>query len=44
MSNCRDPENRSKKGCTCGSHSSKAKRSKKNKIRRKKFLPETEEV
>lgn len=28
MSNCKDPENRSKKSCTCGSHSLKAKRNK----------------
>lgn len=34
MSNCKDPENRSKKDCVCGSHSIKAKRSKKNKIAR----------
>lgn len=34
MSDCKDPENRSKKSCTCGYHSVKAKRSKKHKIRR----------
>lgn len=34
MSNCKDPENRSKKNCVCGFHSIKAKRSKKNKIQR----------
>lgn len=28
MSDCKDPENRSKKKCVCGNHSIKAKRSK----------------
>lgn len=38
MSNVRDPENRSKKKrCVCGSHSRKAKNSKRNKKRRIKF-------
>lgn len=36
MSNCKDPQNRSKKDCTCGGHSLKAKRSKKNKVKRVK--------
>jgi hypothetical protein len=34
MSNCKDPENRSKKDCTCGFHSVRAKRGKLNKIKR----------
>lgn len=34
MSDCKDPQNRSKKYCCCGGHSLKAKRSKKNKIAR----------
>ena len=38
MSDCRDPQNRSKKDCTCGFHSIKAKRSKKNKLARIKPL------
>ncbi len=28
MSNCRDPENRSKKGCVCGGHQGKRGRKK----------------
>jgi hypothetical protein len=28
MSNCKDPENHSKKTCTCGGHSSKAQHAK----------------
>jgi len=35
MSNVRDPENRSKKGCVCGGHS-RAARKKKKKWTRKK--------
>ena len=31
MSNCGDPENRSKKDCVCGGHSTKNKNAKKNK-------------
>lgn len=34
MSNCKDPENRSKKNCTCGCHSCKSKNAKRNKKRR----------
>lgn len=30
-SNCKDPENRSKKPCVCGGHSTKAKKPKKAK-------------
>lgn len=30
-SNCKDPENRSKKTCVCGGHSNKAKKPKKKK-------------
>lgn len=33
MSNARDPENRSKKGCVCGGHSRKARKKKKKKKR-----------
>lgn len=28
LSNCKDPENRSKKDCVCGSHSVKARKPK----------------
>ncbi len=31
MSNAKDPENRSKKDCVCGGHSTKAKNSKRHK-------------
>lgn len=35
MSNCKDPENRSKKTCVCGGHSRKAR--KKKKVSREKI-------
>jgi len=51
MSNCKDPENRSKKDCVCGAHSHKAR--KKRKVSREKvsfqmikdqFLKDTEQI
>ena len=37
-SNCKDPENRSKKKCCCGGHSQKAKKPRGKKLQSKKNL------
>ena len=42
-STCKDPENRSKKGCVCGGHSCKAKKPKGKKPNARHRLPSPNE-
>jgi hypothetical protein len=47
MSNVKDPENRSKKDCVCGGHSTKNKNCKKNKFeirKSRKFINDIKNI